>query len=39
MSYKIKNGGVWVLYQGKWWLDSMLFMCYPTLKNEKLTRV
>lgn len=36
MSYKIKNGVVWVLFNGVWWLGDILFTIYPELKSNKL---
>lgn len=36
MSYKIKNGEVWVLYNNQWWQGDILFTIYPDLKNNKL---
>lgn len=39
MSYKIKNGFVFINYNGSWWLDEVLFAIYPDLKNTKLTAV
>lgn len=38
MSYKIVNGSIWVMYEGKWWLDSILYMLYPELKARGLVR-
>lgn len=38
MAYKIKNGAVWIQHDGKWWLDSVLFMCYPELKAKGLVK-
>lgn len=36
MSYKIKNGNVWVLYNNMWWQGDILFTLYPSLKTQKL---
>lgn len=38
MSYKIKNGSVWVMYNGVWWLGDILFTLYPDLKARRLTQ-
>lgn len=38
MSYKIKNGDVWVLYNGSWWQGDILFTIYPELKARKLQK-
>lgn len=37
MSYKIKNGIVYVCYKGVWYLDSVLFSIWPELRGAKLT--
>lgn len=39
MSYKIKNGNVWVLFNGTWWLDTVLFALYPELRSRGLRPV
>lgn len=39
MAYKVENGHVWIQYEGKWWLDDVLFICYPELKSKRLRRV
>lgn len=39
MSYKVKNGAVWVMFNGMWWLDSVLFTIYPDLKGSTLVKV
>lgn len=38
MSYKIKNGVVWVMHEGKWWLDSVLYTIYPDFKQQGLIK-
>lgn len=40
MSYKIKNGVMFILFNGQWWRDDVLFVCHPQLKdNVKLTPI
>lgn len=36
MSYQIKNGIVWVLYNNQWWLGDILYTLYPALKGVPL---
>lgn len=38
MSYKIKNGVVWIQYEGKWWLENVLYTIYPDLKDKGLRK-
>lgn len=38
MSYKIKNGIVFVHYNGAWWRDEVLYTIYPELRALGLAK-
>lgn len=37
MPYKVKNGNVFVFYNGSWWRDEMLYAIYPALLSKGLS--
>lgn len=36
MEYKLKNGIVYVLYEGKYWIEDVLYKFYPNLMSKGL---